>query len=158
MRLLYAVFLIANVLQLIAVSSDARQQSCTANRCGEISKDIKTLKTKMNDLIALVRKALPPKPPGTFFGSYVGERHFTFSCSKCSQLAHIFTPQSFLSYSQSLLFLQGAVRQRKVRKQYDVFISKFQIARLMLRDHCCRYEDSSRAYRLTQSVKCSLLS
>ena len=57
MRLLCAVHLIANVLMLFAVFSDARQQSCTA---------IKTLETKVDNLIALVKDALPQKPSGTF--------------------------------------------------------------------------------------------
>ena len=66
MPFLFAVYFIANVLALFAVLSDARQQSCTANHCGEITKAIKTLETKVNNLIALVKDALPPKPSGTF--------------------------------------------------------------------------------------------
>ena len=46
MAFLFAVYFIANVLALFAVLSDARQQSCTANHCGEITKAIKTLETK----------------------------------------------------------------------------------------------------------------
>ena len=66
MPFLFAVYFIANVLALFAVLSDARQQSCTANHCGEITKAIKTLETKVDNLIALVKDALPPKPSGTF--------------------------------------------------------------------------------------------
>ena len=66
MAFLFAVYFIANVLALFAVLSDARQQSCTANHCGEITKAIKTLETKVDNLIALVKDALPPKPSGTF--------------------------------------------------------------------------------------------
>ena len=65
MAFLFAVYFIANVLALFAVFSDARQQSCTANHCGEITKAIKTLETKVDNLIALVKDALPPKPSGT---------------------------------------------------------------------------------------------
>ena len=68
MRLLFAVYFIANVLALFAVLIRARQQSCTANHCGEISKDIKKLRTEVKNLVALVKDALPPKLPGTFFG------------------------------------------------------------------------------------------
>ena len=66
MAFLFAVYFIANVLALFAALSDARQQSCTANHCGEITKAIKTLETKVDNLIALVKDALPPKPSGTF--------------------------------------------------------------------------------------------
>ena len=66
MPFLFAVYFIANVLALFAVLSDARQQSGTANHCGEITKAIKTLETKVDNLIALVKDALPPKPSGTF--------------------------------------------------------------------------------------------
>ena len=66
MAFLFAVYFIANVLALFAILSDARQQSCTANHCGEITKAIKTLETKVDNLIALVKDALPPKPSGTF--------------------------------------------------------------------------------------------
>ena len=66
MPFLFAVYFIANVFALFAVLSDARQQSCTANHCGEITKAIKTLETKVDNLIALVKDALPPKPSGTF--------------------------------------------------------------------------------------------
>ena len=66
MPFLFAVYFIANVLALFAVLSDARQHSCTANHCGEITKAIKTLETKVDNLIALVKDALPPKPSGTF--------------------------------------------------------------------------------------------
>ena len=66
MPFLFAVYFIANVLALFAVLSDARQQSCTANHCGEITKAIKTLETKVDNLIALVKDALPPRPSGTF--------------------------------------------------------------------------------------------
>ena len=66
MPFLFAVYFIANVLALFAVLSDARQQSCTANHCGEITKAIKTLETKVDNLIALVKDALPPKPSGSF--------------------------------------------------------------------------------------------
>ena len=66
MPFLFAFYFIANVLALFAVLSDARQQSCTANHCGEITKAIKTLETKVDNLIALVKDALPPKPSGTF--------------------------------------------------------------------------------------------
>ena len=57
MRLLFAVHFIANILAVFPVLSDARQQSCTA---------IKTLETKVDNLIALVKDALPRKPSGTF--------------------------------------------------------------------------------------------
>ena len=57
MRLLFAVHFIANILAVFPVLSDARQQSCTA---------IKTLETKVDNLTALVKDALPPKPSGTF--------------------------------------------------------------------------------------------
>ena len=40
--------------------------NCTANHCGEITKAIKTLETKVDNLIALVKDALPPKPSGSF--------------------------------------------------------------------------------------------
>ena len=66
MPFLFAVYFIANVLALFAVLSDARQQSCTANHCGEITKAIKTLERKVDNLIALVKDTLPPKPSGTF--------------------------------------------------------------------------------------------
>ncbi|PFX14236.1 hypothetical protein AWC38_SpisGene21631 [Stylophora pistillata] len=69
MRLLFAVYIIANVLSLFSVFIDDRQQSCTANPCGEMSKAIKTLQTKVNNLIALVKDALPPKPPARPFSS-----------------------------------------------------------------------------------------
>ena len=67
MRWLFAVYFIANLLALFAVLTDVRQQSCTANHCGEITKAIKTLETKGDNLIALVKDALPPKPSSTFF-------------------------------------------------------------------------------------------
>ena len=66
MRLLFSVYFIASVLAPFAVLSDARQQSCTAYHCGEITKAIRTLGTKVNNLIAMVKDALPPKPSGTF--------------------------------------------------------------------------------------------
>ena len=44
-------------LAVLPVLSDARQHSCTA---------IKTLETKVDNLIALVKDALPRKPSGTF--------------------------------------------------------------------------------------------
>ena len=66
MRLLFAVYFIASVLAPFAVLSGARQQSCTANHCGEITKAIRTLETKVNNLIATVKDALPSKPSGTF--------------------------------------------------------------------------------------------
>ena len=66
MRWLFAVYFIANLLALFAVLTDVRQQSCTANHCGEITKAIKTLETKGDNLIALVKDALPPKPSSTF--------------------------------------------------------------------------------------------
>ena len=72
MPFLFAVYFIANVLALFAVLSDARQQSCTANLCGEITKAIKTLETKVDNLIALVKDALPPKPSGTFLMIILG--------------------------------------------------------------------------------------
>ena len=55
MRLLFAVYFIVNVLALLIVLVRARQQSCTANHCGEISKDIKTLHTEVKNLVALVK-------------------------------------------------------------------------------------------------------
>ena len=66
MRLLFAIYIIVNVLALLIVLVRARQQSFTANRCGEISKDIKTLHTEVKNLIALVKDALRPKLTGTF--------------------------------------------------------------------------------------------
>ena len=66
MRLLFAIYFIVNVLALLVVLVRARQQSCTTNHCGEISKDIKTLHTEVKNLIALVKDALRPKLTGTF--------------------------------------------------------------------------------------------
>ena len=66
MRSLFAIYFIVNVLALLTVLVRARQQSCTANHCGKIGKDIKTLQTEVKNLIALVKDALPPKLPGTF--------------------------------------------------------------------------------------------
>ena len=66
MRSLFAIYFIVNVLALFAVLVRARRQSCTANHCGKIGKDIKTLQTEVKNLIALVKDALPSKLPGTF--------------------------------------------------------------------------------------------
>ena len=66
MRSLFAIYFIVNVLALFAVLVRASHQSCTANHCGKIGKDIKTLQTEVKNLIALVKDALPPKLPGTF--------------------------------------------------------------------------------------------
>ena len=55
MRLLFAIYFIVNVLALLVVLVRARQQSCTTNHCGEISKDIKTLHTEVKNLVALVK-------------------------------------------------------------------------------------------------------
>ena len=57
MRLLFAVHFIANILAVFLALSDAKQHSCAA---------IKTLETKVDNLIALVKDALPRKPSGTF--------------------------------------------------------------------------------------------
>ena len=54
MRLLFAIYFIVNVLALLIVLVHARQQSCTANHCGEISKDIKTLHTEVKNLIGKI--------------------------------------------------------------------------------------------------------
>ena len=51
MRLLFAIYFIVNVLALLVVLVRARKQSCTANRCGEISKHIKTLHTEVKILL-----------------------------------------------------------------------------------------------------------
>ena len=67
MRLLFAIYFIVNVLALFVVLVGGKQRSCTANRCGEISKDVKKLQTEVKNLLALVKDALPPKPPGTLF-------------------------------------------------------------------------------------------
>ena len=72
MRLLFAIYFIVNVLALLIVLVHARQQSCTANHCGEISKDIKTLHTEVKNLIALVKDALRPKLTGTFSDNIYG--------------------------------------------------------------------------------------
>ena len=72
MHLLFAIYFIVNVLALLIVLVRARQQSCTANRCGEISKDIKTLHTEVKNLIALVKDALRPKLTGTFSDNIYG--------------------------------------------------------------------------------------
>ena len=66
MRSLFAIYFIVNVLALFAVLVRASHQFCTANYCGKIGKDIKTLQTEVKNLIALVKDALPPKLPGTF--------------------------------------------------------------------------------------------
>ena len=72
MRLLFAIYFIVNVLALLVVLVRARKQSCTANRCGEISKDIKTLHTEVKNLIALVKDALRPKLTVTFSDNIYG--------------------------------------------------------------------------------------
>lgn len=54
MRLLFAIYFIVNFLALLVVLVRARQQSCTTNHCGEISKDIKTLHTEVKNLIGKI--------------------------------------------------------------------------------------------------------
>ena len=85
MRLLFAVCFTANFVVFIVVLNGAKSSSVindnqtpsgTANHCGkmvvcncnlnqdsmDVSKAIKTLETKLENLIALVNKTLPPKP------------------------------------------------------------------------------------------------
>ena len=128
MRLLFAVYFIASVLAPFAVLSDARQQSCTANHCGEITKAIRTLGTKVNNLIGMVRDALPSKPTGTFPMIFWDS---AFSVFMISQHAQILKWRSYFSHSRSLLLLQGTVPLRKVSTEQSVLIVRFQITCLM---------------------------
>ena len=128
MRLLFAVYFIASVLAPFAVLSDARQQSCTANHCGEITKAIRTLGTKVNNLIGMVRDALPSKPTGTFPMIFWDS---AFSVFMISQHAQILKWRSYFSHSRSLLLLQGTVPHRKVSTEQSVIIARFQITCLM---------------------------
>ena len=128
MRLLFAVYFIASVLAPFAFLSDARQQSCTANHCGEITKAIRTLGTKVNNLIAMVKDALPSKPTGTFPMIFWDS---AFSVFMISQHAQILKWRSYFSHSRSLLLLQGTVPLRKVSTEQSVLIVRFQITCLM---------------------------
>ena len=128
MRLLFAVYFIASVLAPFAVLSDARQQSCTANHCGEITKAIRTLGTKVNNLIAMVKDALPSKPTGTFPMIFWDT---AFTVFMISQHAQILKWRSYFSHSRSLLLLQGTVPHRKVSTEQSVIIARFQITCLM---------------------------
>ena len=128
MRLLFSVYFIASVLAPFAVLSDARQQSCTANHCGEITKAITTLGTKVNNLIAMVKDALPSKPTGTFPMIFWDT---AFNVFMISQHAQILKWRSYFSHSRSLLLLQGTVPHRKVSTKQSVIIARFQITCLM---------------------------
>ena len=128
MRLLFAVYFIASVLAPFAVLSDARQQSCTANHCGEITKAIRTLGTKVNNLIAMVKDSLPSKPTGTFPMIFWDT---AFTVFMISQHAQILKWRSYFSHSRSLLLLQGTVPHRKVSTEQSVIIARFQITCLM---------------------------
>ena len=103
MCLLFAIYFIVNVLAVLVVLVRARKQSCTANRCGEISKDIKTLHTEVKNLIALVKDALRPKLTWLLLSMLL-----FFKCSQCAQ---ILKSHCYLPHSLSLLLL------RKVSKK-----------------------------------------
>ena len=104
MRLLFAIYFIVNFLALLVVLVRARQQSCTTNHCGEISKDIKTLHTEVKNLIGKIC-ALSLQVP--FRIIYMG-------ASFNVVVAQILKSHCYLPHSLSLLFLQGTVRLRKV--------------------------------------------
>ena len=128
MRLLFSVYFIASILAPFAVLSDARQQSCTANHCGEITKAIRTLGTKVNNLIAMVKDSLPSKPTGTFPMIFWDT---AFTVFMISQHAQILKWRSYFSHSRSLLLSQGTVPHRKVSTEQSVIIARFQITCLM---------------------------
>ena len=80
MRFLFTAFFSANLLVLIAKSSSVINGNRTPSTTSKIYTDnlmvcnlikdshvneaIKTLETKLDNLIALVNKTLPPQPPG----------------------------------------------------------------------------------------------
>lgn len=150
--LLIAVYFVANVLTLFAVMISTRQQFCSANHCGEISKAIRKLETKVNDLIALIKDALPSDEPlGTISIIFLGVALNVFIFKEFSTRSHSKTAvSSILQPVPSLLARSSTTKESK-----DIvrcFNFEFQIARSMFTDHCGRYKESAFAYGLVQSV------
>ena len=111
MRLLFAIYFIVNVLALLVVLVRARQQSCTTNHCGEISKDIKTLHTEVKNLIALVKDALRPKLTGTFPDNIYG---CFFQCCYFSSVLNA------LRFSNRIVIFLTVYPFSSCKEQYDL--------------------------------------